>query len=126
MTAQKDLIEAADKVLEKLRNMSDDELVHALEGCENTFISELFEGRRKDNQIIVTDLRPMSSFPRDGEEVMAFDNHTGEFVKAWYGKDRMLGVSKIYVPEANSFYSEKDFLGWIPVLTYRPKDNNDN
>ena len=68
---------------------------------------------QQGNEIIVTELRPMSELPTDGSSfLMLLDGNY--FIEMFYNldKDEFDSYSK---------YNEVDCIGWLPMPQYRPE-----
>ena len=67
------------------------------------------------DKIIVTELRPMSEAPRNGECFIAFSEDMEMFTEAYFDLDTGLlfafGVT----------WNEYDLLGWLPMPIYQPE-----
>lgn len=72
--------------------------------------------REENGQIIVDELRPMSDMK---ENVVGFGFHSlrKEFIEIIMAEDRC-----VYSCEDDMNFGENDFIGWIPMPIYRPKD----
>jgi len=68
---------------------------------------------QQGNEIIVTELNPMSDAPRNGECFIAFSKDMEMFTEAYFDLDTDLLFA------CGTIWNEEDLIGWIPMPIYQ-------
>lgn len=89
-----------------------------LDGIKSTeLLEQIIKECKEIDHFTVTKLRPMSEAPKNEIMILAFNKYENDFVKTFFiGQDWC-------VPEFEFTPNEDDFIGWIPMPIYKPKDN---
>ena len=72
---------------------------------------------QQGNEIIVTELRPMSEVPRNGECFIAFSEDMEMFTEAYFDLDTNLLFA------FGTIWNEEDLIGWIPMPIYQHEES---
>ena len=72
---------------------------------------------QQGNEIIVTELRPMSEVPRNGECFIAFKEDMEMFTEAYFDLDTNLLFA------FGTIWNEEDLIGWIPMPIYQHEES---
>ena len=71
---------------------------------------------QQGNEIVVTELSPMSEAPRDGRDILLMSKNNKLFNGCNYG----ICGDKFTIAGIGS-YDQSVFIGWLPMPQYRPE-----